>query len=80
MSNHGICYLICPDDTTEHTDHEWKVANDFCVEYRKDWNEAIALAKIASISCNFPFIVQEHYIRGKGESFANTWVVNRGKL
>jgi|DEB0MinimDraft_6_1074348.scaffolds.fasta_scaffold04968_2 hypothetical protein len=77
MSHHGHGYRVYPDDMSEHTHEEWSKADSWIngLEFRKDFNEALALAKLGAVNCQFPFIVMEIPIGGKRQRFCDCWVI-----
>lgn len=77
MAHHKHGFRICPDNDTSYDITQWSKAKK-CINglaFKKDFNEAIALAKLGAISCRIPFIVQMIPIGGKRPRYANTWVI-----
>jgi len=77
MSHHARGYRIYPDDETDHSNEQWAKSDSWIngLEFRRDYNEAMALAKVGAISCGMPFVVQIIPIGGKRPKYAEVWVV-----
>ena len=79
MSHHKHIYRIYADNELEHTNEAWVKASDWIIgiKHSGDLNEAIALARKAAISCNFPFVVMEISCGGRRDALADVWVVTK---
>tara|TARA_R110000744_G_scaffold312561_1_gene419941 strand:+ start:172 stop:420 length:249 start_codon:yes stop_codon:yes gene_type:complete len=77
MSHHAHGYRIYPDDNPAHSSERWAKATGWVngFEFKRDYNEAMALAKLGVISFGIPFVVQMIPTGGKRPRYAETWVV-----
>lgn len=59
MSSHKMCYKVYPDFNSRLPEGNWIKADRYIngCEFNNDLNSAIAIAKIAALSCNHPFTV-----------------------
>ena len=82
MSHHEHGYRVHPSDNPAHSNEDWAKAIRWVngSEFKRDYNEAMALAKLGAISFGIPFVVQMIPIGGKRPRYAETWVVvNKSK-
>tara|TARA_R110000764_G_scaffold232112_1_gene324264 strand:- start:363 stop:611 length:249 start_codon:yes stop_codon:yes gene_type:complete len=82
MSHHAHGYRIYPDDNPFHSNERWAKTSKWVYgsEFKRDYNEAMALAKLGAISVGIPFVVQMIPIGGKRPTHAETWIVeNKSK-
>ena len=78
MSHHKHGYRIYPEDDKSITDDKWKKADRWIngVEFRNDFNEAVAFAKIGARSCGIPFVVVEVPLGGVRPKLCDCWVID----
>lgn len=77
MSHHAHGYRIYPNDETDHSSEQWVMAYEWLngLEYRRDFNEACALAKLGAINCRMTFVVQMIPAGGKRYKSADVWII-----
>ena len=78
MSHNAHGYRIYPDDKIKNNNDKWAKADRWIngLEFKRDFNEAVALAKVGTISFGIPFVIQMNPIGGKRPKYAEVWVVN----
>lgn len=77
MSHHAHGYRIYPDDNKKIPNEVW-IKADFWINgfaFKRDFKEAVALAKIGARSCGIPFIVHEVAIGGIKPSLSDAWLI-----
>ena len=78
MSHHWHGYRIYPDDNEKIHANKWANADRWIngMAFREDFDEAVALAKIAVISCVVPFVVHEIAMGGIRQKESYAWIFN----
>jgi len=80
MSHHGHGYRIYPDDSNNpKVSHEQWVKADTWINglsFKKDFNEAVAIAKLGVRSCGTPFVVMEIPLGGIRPEMCNIWLID----
>ena len=76
MSHNGLGYRVYPDNEAPHTIEQWRKADEWIngMKFKKDFNEAISIAKLGVENCKTPFVVQELPIGGKMPKNTSCWV------
>ena len=77
MSHHAHGYRIHPDDNPSHSNKRWAKTSKWIngSKFKRDYNEAMALARLGAISNGIAFIVQKIPIGGNRPTHAETWIV-----
>ena len=77
MSHHAHGYRIYPDDNPFHSNERWTKASKWIngSTFKRDHNEAMALARLGAISNSIAFVVQMIPMGGKRPTHAKTWIV-----
>ena len=77
MSHHAHGYRIYPDDASDVSHDAWRKADRWIngMEFRRDENEAVALAKLGVLSCGVPFVVMKMPIGGTRPKKCPCWII-----
>ena len=78
MSYHRISYRVFPDDETDRSHDDWLSADIWIngCAYESDLKSALALAKLGSVNCRFPFVVQAVPIGSVRPKYCDIWIIN----
>lgn len=79
MSHHGLGYRIYPDDKSELPREKWVKADRYIngLEFSRDFNEAISIAKKAYRATKYPFVVVEVPLGGVRPKLCDAWIVDK---
>ncbi len=81
MAHHAHGFRIFPDDEPSHSIEGWARADSWVngMQFKKDFNEACALAKRGALCCQFPFVVHLIPLGGERPKETDVWIFNNKK-